>query len=225
MPCGALLDWSAQFSLFQNKLPLSLVCKDLGRGGSIGNLLSCCNDPSENCSAMEGNGGHGGLPDGGLPVRCSIPAVCKSVTINLPATTTDQLVHGICVHTFQSAWASSSLSGLDYTPVSFTGSLKAWGDRNYVLQGIESVTECNGGEYLRPSLVKSIPSGTEISITVAPWSTTVCVFFPNMDGYGRDGGWSSTLDETWVTRDYDDFGWVYQGQLYPFMTRCHDINQ
>mmetsp|Transcript_29512 Transcript_29512/g.63564 ORF Transcript_29512/g.63564 Transcript_29512/m.63564 type:complete len:283 (-) Transcript_29512:74-922(-) len=234
VPCRALLDWPAQFSLFKNQLPLSLVCRGLAREGSVGNLYSCCNDSSENCSAMEGNeflpdGLNNflpdGLPDGGLPVRCSIPP-CRPVTINLPATTTNQLVHGICVNTAQGDLvpiASSSLSHLEYTPVSFTGSPKAWGDRNYVLQGVESVTECNDGVYLRPSLVKSIPSGTEISITVAPWSTTVCVFFKNIDD--RDGGWSSNLDETWVTKDYDDFGWDFNGQFLPLMTRCHDINQ
>jgi len=197
----------------------AMMCKGLAREGSVGNLYSCCNDSSENCSAMEGIEF---LPDGGLPVRCP----CGPVTINLPATTTNQLVHGICVNTAQGdlgAIASSSLSHLEYTPVSFTGSPKAWGDRNYVLQGVESVTECNDGEYLRPSLVKSIPSGTEISITVAPWSTTVCVFFKNIDD--RDGGWSSNLDETWVTKDYDDFGWDFNGQFLPLMTRCHDINQ
>jgi len=112
--------------------------------------------------------------------------------LTLPATTTSQTVHGICVTGAISAHAASDLSTLTYTEVMpFLDGSIAWDDRDYTIDGI-TYSPCAGGIYLRPSVVKSIASGTVIDITTVPdgsRDTKVCVFVVG----SSDGGWPSTL--------------------------------
>jgi hypothetical protein len=144
------------------------------------------------------------------------------VTVNLPATSTIELVHGICVKDSPFASANNSYHNLHYTTVPFTGEPQAWNDRSYVLKGVRTVSKCNGGTLLRPSLAKSIPSGTEISIYVTKGST-VCIFFENSPTnpvFQRNGGWPDSLGPEWSIEDYPDFGWEISGTVQPFKTRC-----
>ena len=67
------------------------------------------------------------------------------VEVNLPATTSDQLVHGLCVmagdfangFTEPQISASSNYGSLTYTAVpNFSNAVKLWGNRNYYVKFI-----------------------------------------------------------------------------------------
>jgi len=126
-------------------------------------------------------------------------------TVVLPATTTGQTVHGICVANASFAYASSTQSQLSYTSVDpFTGTPIAWNDRVYIIEGAEN-TPCADGIFLKPSLHKTIRKGTTITIGASK-GATVCVF---MEGDNRNGGWTTSLPGEGFT-DYGeqfDFSW------------------
>eukprot|EP00978_Attheya_sp_CCMP212_P020920 scaffold60528_cov37-Attheya_sp.AAC.1 len=92
------------------------------------------------------------------------PSVYPRVSIILPETT-DSLVHGICVGNASYASANSSSSNLIYTAIDpFTGTVKAWDNRDYVIKGQEN-TPCDNGIFLRPSDVDGTPLETSITVT------------------------------------------------------------
>ncbi len=116
------------------------------------------------------------------------------VSWTLPPTTTEETIHGICVINAAFATATSTQDDLFYTNVEpFVDGTKAWGNRDYVLEGVEN-SPCQNGIYLRPSLHRYVDQGTSITVT-APIISTICVF---VDSYGhdygdKDGGWPESL--------------------------------
>jgi len=143
----------------------------------------------------------------GVPISISCCKTCRKVvkefSILLPASTTTELVHGICLKEAVTASASST-SSLRYTAVDpFASGTKAWDDRDYKMQGVEN-TPCAGGTFLRPSLHKSIMKGTVITLNYSGYdNVNVCVFVD----LSRDGGWHSTLIEMGFT----DYGQSFKG--------------
>jgi len=139
------------------------------------------------------------------------PGLPDTVSITLPETTTDQLVHGICFDGAVSASASSDYWDLDYETIeNFSSGVKGWGDRHYIIVGVES-TPCAGGIFLKPSKFKSIEEGTTIEIEAEfSDSMTLCVF---VEPGHRDGGLYHSLPEIGFTNNEEDFtgfkwGWA-----------------
>lgn len=128
--------------------------------------------------------------------------------IILPATTTAQTIHGLCVAGAGalSAYASSTHFALTYSAVSpFAGSVKGWRDRDSLYSEGMTGTPCAGGIYLMPSLFKDTPEGTTISIDVEfdrnEVRPTLCVLIE--DGVGTyDGGFPESL----AGERFEDFG-------------------
>ena len=146
--------------------------------------------------------------------------------ILLPATTTPELVHGICVSGATSATATSNYSSPTYSSINpVSGSLQGWDDRNYDIVGMEG-TPCSGGTYLKPSRVRDIPEGTPLSIDLE-WTgkspPAVCVFI-TATAAEESGGFPQLL--TTPEMDFvdlgivDGFGWMVNGALYPFTLLC-----
>jgi len=119
-----------------------------------------------------------------------------SFTNEFPETDTDQFVHGFCVTGASKAIAFSSNDHiLEYEAVEFVEGVKAWGDRNYVYEGVEG-SMCEGGVLLRPSRHKSIARYTDIAIGMDPTDPTdetakMCVLL--YSGDTRHGRWPEKL--------------------------------
>ena len=77
------------------------------------------------------------------------------IAYEFPPVGTSQFVHGLCVMGASYAQASSTDPNLSYTLVSdFKNGVKLWDDRNYLAEGVDGASMCEGGLYLKPSRVK-----------------------------------------------------------------------
>jgi len=114
----------------------------------------------------------------------------KRVSVELPATTKDELIHFICVEGAENAYGSSTQSSLTYTPeIDPSEGTNVWDDRDYGLYEIEG-TPCSGGILLKPSLSRDISIGTVITIEIVGdplYNERVCVFVIK-SGTKTDGG-------------------------------------
>lgn len=135
--------------------------------------------------------------------RAPNPSLPATVSLTLPATTTRQLVHGLCVKGATTATASASSSALSYTPVeNFSSGVKAWDDRKYVIDGVEA-TPCAGGIFMRPNKHKQINKGAVIVFDMKRATSDymqVCVFAEPKGG--RNGGWFQSVPSTLGFTDY-----------------------
>ena len=78
-----------------------------------------------------------------------------TMTYTFPKTETPQFIHGLCLKGASVARGFSSDSALTYTPVeNFRTGMQMWGDRGYKSSDIKGEEMCEGGLYLRPSLIK-----------------------------------------------------------------------
>jgi len=137
------------------------------------------------------------------------PQLPSIVSMTLPATTTNQLVHGICVKGAQSASASSNRATYKTTMIeNFTSGMKAWDDRNYIIEGVES-TPCNDGLFLKPNRHKKIGRNTVIEIEIERASNdyaTLCVFVEPPGK--RDGGFTKSLP---TDKGFTNYGTTFTG--------------
>lgn len=132
----------------------------------------------------------------------------ENIHLTLPASATNQLVHGICIAGASKASAKST--ALTYTSVGlFADNMKLWDDRDYKVKGTSS-TPCAKGLFLRPSKHKAIAQGTVIDIDVTPRSSgsssdvKVCVFTSD----NRHGGYPTSLvDMGFIPYPSAGFGW------------------
>ena len=92
-----------------------------------------------------------------------------TVPVALPPTATSQFVHGIAVVGGLGVQITSSHGPLTYTPAGLLADGDpVWGDRTYLWGYVPAALQ--GATYFRPSLHKSIPAGTTITVSaiVAP---------------------------------------------------------
>jgi len=131
------------------------------------------------------------------PTPAPSPGPEGDIYYTFPPTKTSQFVHGLCVMGASFARATSTNNaGLTYTMLSepFDDGVKLWDDRDYVADEVSGSEMCEGGIYLRPNMVKTIASGTEISMEALSdtgGTVTLCAFI--ISGDWKDGQWDVEL--------------------------------
>ena len=118
-----------------------------------------------------------------------VETVVKHSLVELPPSTTASLVHGIAIFGGTNVHITSDSPTLTYSPQgTMRDNMQAWGDRTYTLTNIP--TELQSATYYRPSLVKSIASGTGISVMGAGWLTMYMIVEV---ASGRHGNFPTSL--------------------------------
>merc|ERR1712150_171539 len=126
---------------------------------------------------------------------------------DFPASTTDYLLHGMCVMGATHAMASGDDPDLFYTPMAdFMDGVKLWDDANYITKNVLGDAACEGGIYLRPNLLQRIAKNTVISVEASSSGTepvTLCVFLMTNDY--RHGNWDAYLPTAGFTKTISAF--------------------
>ena len=118
-----------------------------------------------------------------------VGTVIKHSVVELTPSTTASLVHGIAVFGGTNVHITSDSPTLTYSPQgTMRDNMRAWGDRTYTLSNIP--TELQSATYYRPSLVKSIASGTGISVT---GEGVLTMYMIVEVGFGRHGNFPASL--------------------------------
>ena len=128
-------------------------------------------------------------------------AVGVPSTLNLPATATSEFVHAMAVLGGHDVEITSSQASLTYTAAgNVHDGIQAWNDRVYTLENVDP--ELQAATYYRPSKVKSIASGTTISVTgKGPMTVYMIVETRHIGGSNdRHGNFFNTLPLNGWTR-------------------------
>ena len=167
------------------------------------------------------------------PSYSHVPSIGDTIRLlTLPKTTTEQLVHGICLTAASNSSSAIGIGDDGTTQVTYTyvepfvsGTL-GWDDRRYKLYGVEN-TPCHEESFLRPSKVEEIALGSTISINAVrdPYDDEndwkVCVFLVK-DGI-RDGGYFSSL----ILLGFSDVtvtGFYWHSPSEPLDMLCKDLD-
>lgn len=190
------LSWASKKS--NANLPMTMLCRELPIQPSSAPSLSPSSVPSVSM-----------VPTQTFSPTMSLP---KTITVTLPASTTKQLVHGLCVKGAVGASASSSWAPLTYTAISpFQTGVLAWNDRQYTIQGVEN-TPCADGIFMKPNRHKSILRNTVITFEMQRDGSDymdVCVF-AEPAGARRNGGWFTSMVQEGFTNygtEFTEFAW------------------
>ena len=77
------------------------------------------------------------------------------ITYTFPSPNGERFTHGLCVMGATTAFAYSSDPDLHYSMIpDFKDGVRGWSDRTYKYTGVNGPEMCEGGMYLRPSVVK-----------------------------------------------------------------------
>eukprot|EP01083_Nonionella_stella_P006339 18407_1 len=129
------------------------------------------------------------------------PTSVKEHEFVFPITETDEFSHGICVMGSSSVEATSTDSNLTYNSVAnFQNGIKLWGDRSYTASGVNGVERCEGGNYLQPSVARTVLRNTSITVkSLVPEDAEDYVICAIVSDGPNNGGWHNSLPEMGFT--------------------------
>lgn len=88
------------------------------------------------------------------PTPSPLPA---DVSYVFPDVTTDYFLHGLCVNGAAHASVISDDADLTYSSMDdFGNGVKLWNDANYIAKDVVGEAACEGGIFLRPSLIQRV---------------------------------------------------------------------
>mmetsp|Transcript_57819 Transcript_57819/g.68981 ORF Transcript_57819/g.68981 Transcript_57819/m.68981 type:complete len:183 (+) Transcript_57819:1981-2529(+) len=147
------------------------------------------------------------------------------VTFTFPATATKRFIHGISVQGASSVKASVvRKKKFPYYVMPFgTGPIRAWGNRNYNIEGQDTTPYTTGATYLKPHKHKKIDRGTVIEVVMEREGNGAMVLCAFVEPGSQNGNWPQSLAKLgWTDHgtSYDEFYWKEGHKKHPWHLLC-----